>query len=53
MIIARAMQFPPEAWLRFDVGHGSITHIIIKPDGRVGCRALGEVGFMPISKLSS
>lgn len=48
----RAMQFPPEAWLRFDLGHGSITHIIIKPDGRVGCRAVGDVGFQPEPKIS-
>lgn len=49
----RAMQFPPEAWLRFELGHASITHLIIKPDGRVGCRTLGEVGFLPPSKSTS
>ena len=27
----RALQFPAEAWLRFDLAHGSITHIIVKP----------------------
>lgn len=48
----RALQFPAEAWLRFDLAHGSITHIHIRPDGRVGCRALGESGFMPVEKIS-
>lgn len=48
----RALQFPPEAWLRFDLAHGSITHIHVRPDGRVGCRTLGESGFMPIKKIS-
>jgi len=48
----RALQFPPEAWLRFDLAHGSITHIHVRPDGRVGCRALGESGFLPIPKIS-
>jgi len=49
----RALQFPPEAWLRFGLDHGSITHIYIRPDGRVGCRTLGESGFIPIEKISS
>ena len=49
----RALQFPGEAWLRFGLNHGSITHIVIRPDGRVGCRVLGESGYMPISKVSS
>lgn len=48
----RALQFPAEAWLRFDLAHGSITHIHIRPDGRVGCRGLGESGFLPINKVS-
>lgn len=48
----RALQFPAEAWLRFDLAHGSITHIHIRPDGRVGCRALGESGFLPVNKVS-
>lgn len=48
----RALQFPAEAWLRFDLAHGSITHIHIRPDGRVGCRALGESGFLPVEKIS-
>ncbi|CAF0717282.1 unnamed protein product [Brachionus calyciflorus] len=49
----RALQFPAEAWLRFGLNHGSITHIVIRPDGRVACKFLGESGYMPITKTSS
>jgi serine/threonine-protein phosphatase PGAM5 len=48
----RSLQFPAEAWLRFNLAHGSITHITIRPDGRVSCRALGESGFQPIEKVT-
>lgn len=49
----RALQFPPEAWLRFSLGNGSVTHFIIRPDGRVCCRVLGETGFQPVSKMTT
>lgn len=52
-LFCRALQFPAEAWLRFDLQHGSITHIVISPDGRVGCKALGDAGFMPSAKNTS
>jgi len=48
----RALQFPPEAWLRISLNHASITWITIRPSGRVGIRMLGESGFMPIEKSS-
>jgi len=49
----RALQFPAEAWLRFDLPHGSITHIVMRPDGRVSCKGVGEAGFQPINKVTS
>ncbi|XP_071790577.1 serine/threonine-protein phosphatase PGAM5, mitochondrial-like isoform X1 [Asterias amurensis] len=49
----RAMQFPPEAWLRIGLNHASITWLAIRPSGRVSLRQLGDCGHIPPSKLSS
>jgi hypothetical protein len=49
----RAMQFPPEAWLRMSVNHGSITWISILPSGRVVLRSLGDTGHMPPDAITS
>jgi len=49
----RALQFPPEAWLRLSLKHASLTWLVIRPDGRVHCRALGEAGHFPPEMLST
>ncbi|XP_005403000.1 PREDICTED: serine/threonine-protein phosphatase PGAM5, mitochondrial isoform X1 [Chinchilla lanigera] len=46
-IVCRALQFPPEGWLRLSLNNGSITHLVIRPSGRVALRTLGDTGFMP------
>ncbi|XP_073484650.1 serine/threonine-protein phosphatase PGAM5, mitochondrial-like [Aquarana catesbeiana] len=51
-LVCRALQFPPEAWLRMDLNHGSITELVIHHNGHVTLRMLGEAGYMPASKLS-
>lgn len=48
----RALQFPPEGWLRMGLNNGSITWLTIRPSGRVALRALGDAGFMPPDKLT-
>lgn len=48
----RALQFPPEGWLRMGLNNGSITWLTIRPSGRVALRALGDSGFMPPDKLT-
>uniref|UniRef100_T1J2W9 Serine/threonine-protein phosphatase PGAM5, mitochondrial n=1 Tax=Strigamia maritima TaxID=126957 RepID=T1J2W9_STRMM len=40
--VCRAMQFPPEAWLRFGLCNCSITWLIIHPNGRVELKSLGD-----------
>lgn len=50
--VCRALQFPPEGWLRMGLNNGSITWLTIRPSGRVGLRSLGDSGFMPPDKLS-
>lgn len=44
---SRALQLPPEAWLRMSLGNGSITRMTIRPSGRVTLKALGNTGHMP------
>ncbi|KAJ8384931.1 hypothetical protein AAFF_G00197390 [Aldrovandia affinis] len=50
--VCRALQFPPEGWLRMCLNNGSITWLTIRPSGRVGLRMLGDSGFMPPDKLT-
>ncbi|XP_058445961.1 serine/threonine-protein phosphatase Pgam5, mitochondrial isoform X1 [Malaya genurostris] len=50
--VCRALQLPPEAWLRISLGHASLTWISIMNDGRVTLRNLGETGHIPLELLS-
>ncbi|XP_028312666.1 serine/threonine-protein phosphatase PGAM5, mitochondrial isoform X2 [Gouania willdenowi] len=50
--VCRALQFPPEGWLRMGLNNGSITWLTIRPSGRVALRTLGDAGFMPPEKLT-
>ncbi|XP_053557872.1 serine/threonine-protein phosphatase PGAM5, mitochondrial isoform X2 [Bombina bombina] len=51
-IVCRALQFPPEGWLRMSLNNGSISHLVIRPNGNVSLRALGDSGFMPPEKVT-
>lgn len=51
-LLNRALQFPPEGWLRMSLNNGSITHLVIRPNGRVALRTLGDTGFMPPDKIT-
>jgi serine/threonine-protein phosphatase PGAM5 len=42
----RALQIPPEAWLRLSCFNCSITYLIIHPNGYVTCRAFGDMGHL-------
>ncbi|CAH2295624.1 serine threonine- phosphatase PGAM5, mitochondrial isoform X2 [Pelobates cultripes] len=50
-IVCRALQLPPEAWKRMSLHHGSISKLVIYPDGEVLLEMLGDVGFLPVDKL--
>jgi len=50
--ICRALQFPPEGWLRFSLAHSSISHVVIRPSGRITVRGVGDHGFMPPDQIS-
>ena len=49
----RALQLPPEAWLRISLKNGSITLLSISPRGKVSLRALGDAGHMPPECLTT
>ncbi|TKR64730.1 hypothetical protein L596_025219 [Steinernema carpocapsae] len=50
--ICRALQFPPEGWLRMSLGNGSITWLVIRPNGNVSIRSIGDIGHFPQAKVS-
>jgi serine/threonine-protein phosphatase PGAM5 len=43
----RALQIPPEVWLRFCTFNCSLTYLTIRPTGTVSCRMLGDIGHLP------
>lgn len=51
-VVCRALQLPPEAWLRLSLPHASITHIVVRPNGDVSLRMLGDSGHLPPDMVS-
>lgn len=51
-IFFRALQLPPEAWLRMQVNHASITWLCIRPNGIVSLKSLGDCGHLPPDLLT-
>ena len=43
----RALQLPPEAWLRLSLYNCSISHLRIAPTGNVSLITLGDIGHLP------
>jgi len=48
--LCRALQLPPEAWLRFCTFNCSLTYLTIRPSGTVSCRMLGDIGHLGYGK---
>ncbi|XP_017756736.1 PREDICTED: serine/threonine-protein phosphatase PGAM5, mitochondrial-like [Eufriesea mexicana] len=51
--VCRALQFPPEGWLRLSLNHGSITWISIRSNGTVTLKSLSDSGHMKPQLISS
>ncbi|XP_050677341.1 serine/threonine-protein phosphatase Pgam5, mitochondrial isoform X2 [Leptidea sinapis] len=51
--VCKALQFPPEGWLRISLNHASITWISILPSGNVVLRTLGDTGHMEPKYITS
>jgi len=45
-LTCRALQIPPEAWLRMCTMNCSLTYLVIRPSGKVSVRTLGDVGHL-------
>ena len=48
----RALQLPPEAWLRLCTFNCSLTYFTIRPTGGVSCRTLGDVGHLDMERTT-
>ncbi len=51
--VCRALQLPPEAWLRISLKHASVTWVTIGPTGKVSVRAIGDAGHMEPDMLTT
>ncbi|VDI83847.1 serine/threonine-protein phosphatase PGAM5 [Mytilus galloprovincialis] len=51
--VIRALQLPPEAWLRMSLNHGSITWLTVLNTGDVVLKQYGDTGFMPIEDCTT
>jgi len=45
-MFCRALQLPPEAWLRLTTFNCSLTYMAVRPTGTVSCRMLGDIGHL-------
>ena len=50
--VLRALQLPPECWLRMGGFNGSITHLRIVTDGRVCLDAFGDAGHLSLAETT-
>ncbi|CAB3411316.1 unnamed protein product [Caenorhabditis bovis] len=50
--VCRALQFPPEGWLRMSLGNCSLTWVVIRPSGNVSIRSIGDIGHLVPHKVS-
>lgn len=51
-VVCRALQLPPEAWLRMSLPHASVTHLVVRPNGHCSLRCLGDAGHLPPEMVS-
>ena len=50
--VCRALQLPPEAWLRFSTFNCSLTYVTVRPSGSVSCRSVGDVGHLEPDQIT-
>eukprot|EP00794_Sanderia_malayensis_P014406 gene14406-15906_t len=50
--VCRALQFPPEGWLRMSIANCGLTTITIRPNGRVSLKSLGDAGHLPPDQIT-
>jgi len=50
--VCRALQFPPEGWLRMSIANCALTQVTIRPNGRVTLKSLGDAGHLPPDQIT-
>lgn len=48
----RALQLPPEAWLRLCTYNCSLTYLVVRPNGLVSARMMGDIGHLNYEETS-
>lgn len=48
----RALQLPPEAWLRLSLFNCSVTYLMVQPNGHVTVRLVGDTGHIPYEETT-
>ena len=51
-LFLRALQLPPETWLRLCTMNCSLTYLTISPSGHVAARLLGDVGHLKPDQIT-
>ena len=49
-LVCKAMAIDPLNWRRFTIGNGSITALVVAPDGTVRMAAYSDTGHIPLEK---
>ena len=52
-LTCRALQIPPECWLRLSLFNGSVTYLVVHAGGEVSLRSFGETGHMGYDNVTS
>eukprot|EP00755_Sulcionema_specki_P026757 Sspe_Gene.86415::Locus_57084_Transcript_1_1_Confidence_1.000_Length_1160::g.86415::m.86415/K15637/PGAM5; serine/threonine-protein phosphatase PGAM5 len=50
--VCRALQLPPNCWLRFATYNCGLTHLVFYPNGRVSLYGFGDVGHLAIEEVT-
>jgi serine/threonine-protein phosphatase PGAM5 len=50
--ICRALQIPPESWLRMNLYHCSMSYLVVNTNGSVTARMIGDNGHIPYEDAS-
>jgi len=48
----RALQLPPEAWLRLCSFNCSLSYFVVRPTGSVSCRTFGDIGHLGMNEAT-
>ena len=52
LFLFRALQLPPEAWLRISIANCGITRLTIRPNGMISLQSLGDSGHLPSDMIT-